>query len=104
MCSSRKAEPIRFPGTKKSIHFSYSHYYDAVLLHWGRNSGFLFPDINVHAAFSVVVGGLLGALLVLIDILLKGFSLRALSRLTFGLRMGALASHFVTISPLFDGG
>jgi hypothetical protein len=65
---------------------------------------FLFLDINVQAAFSVVVGGLLGALLVLIDILLKGFSLRALSGLTFGLLMGLLASHFITIFPLFDSG
>jgi len=70
----------------------------------GYTVAFLFPDINVHAAFSVVVGGLLGALLVLIDILLKGISLRALSGLTFGLLMGVLASHFITISPLFDGG
>gem|GEM_PF-3158347 len=54
MCSGRKAEPIRFPDTKKSIHFSYSYKYDAVMLHLGLSGGFLFADINVYAAFSVV--------------------------------------------------
>lgn len=65
---------------------------------------YLFPDAQVHPVLSVLIGGLLGSLLVLVDILLKGFSLRALSGLTFGLFMGVLASHFITISPLFDGG
>jgi len=70
----------------------------------GFTVAYLFPDITVPPALSVLIGGLLGSLLVLVDILLKGFSLRALSGLTFGLFMGVLASHFITISPLFDGG
>jgi|ETNmetMinimDraft_22_1059887.scaffolds.fasta_scaffold00024_56 uncharacterized protein YacL len=64
----------------------------------------LFADIAYSASVAVLIGALLGAFLVLIDVLLKGFSLRALSGLTFGLFMGILASHFITISPLFDGG
>ena len=64
----------------------------------------LFSDISYSLGVAVLIGALLGAFLVLIDVLLKGFSLRALSGLTFGLFMGILASHFITISPLFDGG
>ena len=64
----------------------------------------LFSDISYSPGVAVLIGALLGAFLVLIDVLLKGFSLRALSGLTFGLFMGILASHFITISPLFDGG
>lgn len=65
---------------------------------------YLFPDINVSHALSIVVGALLGSFLVLIDMILKGFSLRALSGLTFGLLVGVLASHLISISPLFEGG
>lgn len=53
---------------------------------------------------TVVVGALLGALLILIDVLIKGFSLRALSALIFGLFMGILGSSFISNSPLFEGG
>ena len=70
----------------------------------GYMVSFLFPDIARSPGITVFIGSLLGAFLLLIDILLKGFSLRALSGLTFGLFMGILASHFITISPLFDGG
>ena len=56
------------------------------------------------AWLSVLVGFLLGVFLILVDMLLKGFSLRGLSGLTFGLLMGILASHFISISPLFEGG
>jgi uncharacterized protein YacL len=70
----------------------------------GFAASYLFPDISGSTGMTVFVGILLGAFMVLIDILLKGFSLRALSGLTFGLGMGVLAAHFITISPLFDGG
>lgn len=70
----------------------------------GYMASTLFADIAYSASVAVLIGALLGAFLVLIDVLLKGFSLRALSGLTFGLFMGILASHFITISPLFDGG
>ncbi len=53
---------------------------------------------------ATVFGLLIGALLILIDVLLKGFSLRALSALTFGLFIGLLAAHFIAVSPLFESG
>ena len=46
----------------------------------------------------------MGLLLVLVDLLLDRFSLRALSGLTFGLLMGALAAHLIKILPLFERG
>lgn len=70
----------------------------------GYMVAYSFPDIESSRTLATVIGVLLGLFLALIDVLLKGFSLRALSGLTFGLLMGVLASHFITISPLFDGG
>ncbi|EDY84509.1 hypothetical protein VDG1235_4140 [Verrucomicrobiia bacterium DG1235] len=64
---------------------------------------YLFPDIG-SVWLSITVAGLIGFLLILIDMLLKGFSLRGLSALTFGLLAGILAAHLITISPLFEGG
>jgi uncharacterized protein YacL len=51
---------------------------------------------------AVVVGLCIGLLVVLVDVLLKGFSLRGLSALTFGLGVGLLIAHFFSISPLLD--
>ncbi|MCH6257027.1 twitching motility protein PilT [Puniceicoccaceae bacterium K14] len=53
---------------------------------------------------AMLIGALLGSLLVLIDLLMKGFSLRALSALVFGLFMGMLGANFIANSPLFEGG
>lgn len=64
---------------------------------------YLFPDIG-SAWLTTSVALLIGFLLILVDMLLKGFSLRGLSALTFGLVMGILAAHLITISPLFEGG
>lgn len=50
------------------------------------------------------VGFSIGALVVLVDVLLKGFSLRGLSAISFGLAVGALISYLVGTSPLFDRG
>ena len=41
-------------------------------------------------------------LVVLIDVMLKGFSLRGLSALTFGLFVGWLCAHLIATSPFFD--
>ncbi len=49
-------------------------------------------------------GALLGALTILIDIFLKGFSLRGLTALTFGLGMGALIALLISTSPLLEQG
>lgn len=53
---------------------------------------------------AVSVGLLIGALVVLVDVLLKGFSLRGLSAITFGLGAGALVAWLISQSPLLDQG
>ena len=65
---------------------------------------YVFPDMVASEIVAALIGALLGALLVLVDMLLKGFSLRTLSGLTFDLLIGLLAAHWITISPLFEGG
>jgi uncharacterized protein YacL len=50
------------------------------------------------------IGLLIGALVILVDLQLKGFSLRGFSALTFGLAIGALISWLIGSSPLFEGG
>lgn len=57
-----------------------------------------------HRMLAAGIGFLIGVLAVLVDILLKGFSLRGLSAITFGLAVGALISYLVGTSPLFDRG
>jgi uncharacterized protein YacL len=61
-------------------------------------------DWDDHRLLASFVGLSIGALVVLVDILLKGFSLRGLSAVTFGLAVGALISYLVGTSPLFDRG
>ncbi len=51
---------------------------------------------------AVVVGFFIGALVVLVDVMLKGFSLRGLSALTFGLGVGLLIAYLVGVSPLME--
>ncbi|MDP0501277.1 MAG: twitching motility protein PilT [Verrucomicrobiota bacterium JB022] len=51
---------------------------------------------------AVAIGGGLGALVVLVDIMLKGFSLRGLSALTFGLFIGWVMATLISSSPFFD--
>jgi uncharacterized protein YacL len=53
-------------------------------------------------ALPVAVGLALGVLVVLVDIFLKGFSLRGLSAMTFGLGIGLLVAHMFAISPLLE--
>lgn len=59
-------------------------------------------DWDDHRIVGVFVGFLIGVLVVLVDILLKGFSLRGLSAITFGLAVGALIAYLIGTSPLFD--
>lgn len=61
-------------------------------------------DWDDHRLLASFIGLSIGALVVLVDILLKGFSLRGLSAVTFGLAVGALISYLVGTSPLFDRG
>jgi uncharacterized protein YacL len=53
---------------------------------------------------AIAVGLCLGVLVVLVDVMLKGFSLRGLSAITFGLAIGLLISFLVSVSPLFSKG
>lgn len=53
---------------------------------------------------AVVIGGLIGALVILVDLLLKGFSLRGLTAITFGLGVGALIAWLISTSPLLEQG
>ncbi len=55
--------------------------------------------------YLVLFTGLsIGVLVVLVDIFLKGFSLRGLTAMTFGLFVGWLIAYFVSESPLFESG
>jgi uncharacterized protein YacL len=50
----------------------------------------------------MAIGGGIGTLTILVDIFLKGFSLRSLTAVTFGLLMGVLVASLVSHSPFFD--
>ncbi|AOS45340.1 putative PIN and TRAM-domain containing protein precursor [Lacunisphaera limnophila] len=57
-----------------------------------------------HRGLAMVIGLMIGLLVVLIDVMLKGFSLRGLTALTFGLAMGTLISWMIGSSPLLQEG
>ncbi|MET0262396.1 MAG: TRAM domain-containing protein, partial [Rariglobus sp.] len=44
------------------------------------------------------------SLIVLVDIMLKGFSLRGLSATTFGLAVGSVIAYMISVSPLLEEG
>jgi uncharacterized protein YacL len=62
------------------------------------------PEWDAWRWFAAMVGLLIGTLVVLVDILLKGFSLRGLSALTFGLAIGSIIAWLIGSSPLFAVG
>ncbi len=53
---------------------------------------------------AVTIGLAIGILVVLVDIMLRGFSLRGLSAITFGLGTGILISYMISRSPLLKEG
>lgn len=57
-----------------------------------------------YRMLAAAIGLLLGALVLLVDVLLKGFSLRGLSAITFGLAIGALIAYMISTSPLLEEG
>ncbi len=65
---------------------------------------YAIEEWDSHRRLAVMIGLLLGALVILVDVLLKGFSLRGLSAITFGLGMGTLIAYFISTSPLFRFG
>ena len=58
-------------------------------------------QLDAKRGVGALIGLLLGVLVVLVDILLKGFSLRGLSAVTFGLAVGTLIAYMLQTSPLF---
>ena len=60
------------------------------------------PEWDAYRWLAVFIGAGIGALVILVDIMLKGFSLRGLSALTFGLFVGWLCAHLIATSPFFD--
>lgn len=63
---------------------------------------FTVPQWDAYWLRAAVIGLLIGALVILVDILLKGFSLRGLSAISFGLGIGMLISFLFSVSPLFE--
>src|SRR5580700_3308570 len=61
-------------------------------------------EMNAKRGWGALIGLLLGVLVVLVDMLLKGFSLRGLSAITFGLAVGVLIAYMIQTSPLFGQG
>jgi uncharacterized protein YacL len=61
-------------------------------------------DWEDHLFVCLFMGGSLGALVILVDLFLKGFSLRGLTAVTFGLFVGWLIAYFISTSPLFESG
>jgi len=59
---------------------------------------------DAYRGVAIAVGTLIGIFVILVDVLLKGFSLRGLSALTFGLGVGALIAWLIGTSPLLEQG
>jgi uncharacterized protein YacL len=59
------------------------------------------PDLISHGVNGAIIGFGFGGLLIAIDEMLKGFSLRAFSAATFGLILGSLIAWMVDRSDLF---
>jgi uncharacterized protein YacL len=59
------------------------------------------PSLIEHWALGLAIGFGLGGLLIAIDEMLKGFSLRAFSAATFGLMLGTLIAWMIDNSGLF---
>ncbi len=60
------------------------------------------PSLIENGYYGVVIGFGLGGLLIAIDEMLKGFSLRAFSAATFGLMLGSVMAWMVDRSGLFE--
>src|SRR3954467_3924538 len=63
---------------------------------------YAISDWDPYRPRALFIGLSIGILVVLVDVMLKGFSLRGLSAATFGLGVGALIAYLVSTSPLFE--
>src|SRR5213075_2751563 len=61
-----------------------------------------YPDLINNGQYGVLIGFGLGGLLIAIDEMLKGFSLRAFSSVTFGLLFGSFIAWLIDTSQLFE--
>lgn len=59
------------------------------------------PELIQGGAYGVIIGFGLGGLLVGLDQMLKGFSLRAFSAATFGLLLGTIVAGLLDLTQLF---
>jgi len=57
-----------------------------------------------YRGVALGVGLGIGVLVVLVDVMLKGFSLRGLSAVTFGIGVGVLIAYLIGASPLLEKG
>lgn len=63
---------------------------------------YTIEDWDRHRALAIAIGLMIGILVVLVDLMLKGFSLRGLTALTFGLGVGVVISWLIGSSPLLN--
>src|SRR5471030_2667701 len=61
-----------------------------------------FIGVKYSGGFGMAIGFGFGGLLIAVDEMLKGFSLRAFSATTFGLLLGTVVALLVDRSGLFD--
>jgi uncharacterized protein YacL len=66
--------------------------------------GYSITEWDGFRLVAMAVGLCIGILVVLVDVLLKGFSLRGLSAVTLGIGVGLLIAHMVGSSPLLEHG
>ena len=65
---------------------------------------YAITDWDHYRGVAVTVGTCIGLLVVLVDVMLKGFSLRGLSAVTLGIGVGSLIAYLVGASPLLEQG
>jgi uncharacterized protein YacL len=61
-------------------------------------------DWDQFRPLAVFIGSGIGLLVVLLDLVLRGFSVRGLSAVTFGLGIGLLVAYMISASPLLERG
>ncbi len=61
-----------------------------------------YPEMVNGSEYGIAIGFGLGGLLIAIDEMLKGFSLRAFSSVTFGLLFGSFIAWLIDTSQLFE--